>query len=475
MRTSMNNDTTTEEPRSPPGEQRAAPRLVIAFEAGRAVAAEASHLLSGVQTVLCGRGTHRRTERRVDHSPTERQLLLDIPDRWMSGSHASLRLALGRWVIEDLKSRNGTFVNGKRLTRALELNDGDVIELGHTFVVFRSSAPVEPGAVEQPPDNGREPGLITLRPALDASLRSLERVAPNRGVFVMLRGETGTGKEVIARALHKLSGRTGKLQAVNCAAIPEALVESELFGSVRGAFTGAEERAGLVRTSDGGTLFLDEIGDFSLSSQASLLRVLEQQEVTPVGGTKPIKVDLRVVSATHRDLEEMVQQGKFRQDLLARLTGFTLTLPPLRERREDLGLLTSALLTRHLEGRAAALTFGQLAARALFVYGWPLNIRELEKALTRAAALADENQIEVEDLPDELQKALDEPPDLEEEPPLPPGKPVPPGELDRYQLVLELLKKHKGNVTAVAREMKKARMQIQRWLKRYSINRAEFL
>ena len=447
----------------------------MVFEAGRPLPALAPYVLSGVQAVLFGRDVQRRAERRLDASLSEQQLILGIPDRWMSGAHASIRLALSSWVIEDTKSRNGSFVNGKRLVKATELLDGDVLELGHTILVFRASAALEPGSVDLPPDDGREPGLLTLRPQLDSSLRQLERVAPTPSVSVMLRGETGTGKDVVVRALHRLSGRPGKLQAVNCGAIPEPLVESELFGSVKGAFTGAEDRPGLIRSSDNGTLFLDEIGDFSLASQASLLRVLEQQEVTPVGGNKSYKVNLRVVTATHRDLEAMAAKGEFRQDLLARLSGYKLTLPPLRERREDLGHLTSALLSRHLEGRAASLSFGQLAARALFVYSWPLNVRELEKALTRAAALADENQIEVEDLPDEVQKALDEPADLEEEPPLPPGKPIPPNELERCQLLIELMKKHKGNVTAVAREMKKARMQIQRWLKRYNINRADFL
>src|SRR5262249_27731601 len=165
---------------------------------------------------------------------------------------------------------------------------------------------------------------------------------------VLLFGETGTGKEVLAGAIHRTSARTGAFVAANCGALPAALVESQLFGHVRGAFTGAvRDGPGFVRAADRGTLFLDEIGDLAPPAQAALLRVLEEYEVVPVGTTRAVHVDVRVIAATHRPLDQMAERGEFRQDLYARLAGFVQRIPPLRERREDLGLLVGGVLGRN--------------------------------------------------------------------------------------------------------------------------------
>src|SRR5437588_230906 len=192
------------------------------------------------------------------------------------------------------------------------------------------------------------------RPAVRATLSPVCRCQRARvglgaraRIPVLLLGETGTGKELIARAVHDLSGRTGPFLAVNCGALPETLVESELFGYRKGAFSGAyEDRPGLVRSSDKGTLLLDEIGSLPLPAQAALLRVLQEEEVVPVGATRPLRVNLRVVAATHEDLGVLASQELFRADLLARLSGFTLDLPPVRERREDVGLFLTSLLRK---------------------------------------------------------------------------------------------------------------------------------
>jgi len=287
---------------------------------------------------------------------------------------------------------------------------------------------------------------------------------------VLVRGETGTGKELVARAVHALSGRRGDFVPVNCGALPDTLVETELFGYRKGAFSGAlEDRKGLVRSADGGTLFLDEIGDLELTSQAALLRVLQEREVTPVGSTKAIQVDVQLVAATHQDLDAMVEVGKFRPDLLGRVAGWMIVLPPLRERLEDLGLLIAALLERQLEARAAEVTISAEACRAMFDYGWPLNIRELGKTLLAAVALSG-GAIELEHMPEELRKsvgALD--------PGAPPaGTPLTSADERLKTDLLALCTEHQGNVSAVARAMGKERVQIRRWAKRFGINLDSF-
>ena len=208
-----------------------------------------------------------------------------------------------------------------------------------------------------------------------------------------------------------------------------------------------------------------------LALQGSLLRVLQESEVTPLGGTKPIPVDLRIIVATHRDLDAMVVSGDFRRDLLARLSGLAIELPPLRERREDLGLLIAALLRKMLGEGAARVTFAVQAARALLLHPWPLNVRELEKALGVATALAQDGRVELDHLPAAIRAP---PPPSSTGSAAPPTRPLPPRDQAKRDELAALLREHKGNVTEVARVIGKARVQIQRWLKRYGINAAEF-
>jgi transcriptional regulator with PAS, ATPase and Fis domain len=286
-----------------------------------------------------------------------------------------------------------------------------------------------------------------------------------------VRGESGTGKEVIARAIHRLSGRTGAFVAVNCGALPDTLVESELFGFRKGAFSGAnEDRPGLVRSAEGGTLFLDEIGDLPAASQAAFLRVLQEREVMPIGANRPVPVDFRLVAATHRDLEVLVEKEAFRGDLLARITGFQVKLPPLRERREDLGVLIAVLLRRLDPARAESVKFSVDAARAIFRHYWPANIRELEKSLGAAVVLAADSRIELDHLPagvgaEHKQTTAPNTPHPTLEPP-----PLSVDDLRRKEQLHALLTEHAGNISAVARVMGKARMQIQRWIKRYGLD-----
>jgi DNA-binding NtrC family response regulator len=228
------------------------------------------------------------------------------------------------------------------------------------------------------------------------------RVAPSNAA-VLLRGESGSGKELVARAIHEASARASRpLVVVDCASLAESLFESELFGHDRGAFTGASTaRAGLVEAAEGGTLFLDEVGDIPLAMQVKLLRLLESGTYRRVGSTELRRADLRIVSATHRDLQSMIAEGRFRQDLFFRLAVFPIHLPALRERRDDIAPLTDALLTRVAPGRGLSLSTNALAT--LTAYDFPGNVRELRNLLERAALLCDGARIEVEHIDQALE------------------------------------------------------------------------
>jgi transcriptional regulator with GAF, ATPase, and Fis domain len=459
-------------------EARTAPYLFVVLGTDRLLEAPARHSLARVSEVLLGRGD-RAALRCAD------RLTLTVPDAWVSVSHARLVRSSDGWTVEDAGSRNGIRLHGERIERSL-LQDGDIIEMGHTFLLFRERL------LEATPDDLQlgdlrpaHPGLATLSPPLAAQFATLACIATSR-VSVMVLGETGTGKEVVARAVHELSGRKGAFVAVNCGALAPNLLESELFGYKKGAFSGAtEDRLGLVRSADGGTLFLDEIGELPAAAQTTLLRVLEQREVLPVGGTRPIPVDLRLLSATHRPLHALVVHGSFRADLLARLAGFSFELPPLRGRREDLGMLLAALVRRHATD-PARVTLSNPAARALLQHHWPLNIREVEKCIEAALVLAQSGEIKLEQVAPALRAASTRPAALlgVRPPGAPAAKESSSPELaedpraqtheQRKQRLQELLARHGGNVAAVARDLGRAPLQIRRWCRRYGLDPDEF-
>jgi DNA-binding NtrC family response regulator len=357
-------------------------------------------------------------------------LRVDVPDPYMSSSHLRFERDRAHWLAVDAGSRNGILVNGAKQDRAI-VADHDVIEAGRSFFMLRvSEAPGEP-ALELPakPKAG---GLVTLDPALARSFEELARIAASE-VPVLVGGPTGSGKERVAFGIHTMSGRKGAFVPVNC-----------------GAFSGAiADAPGLVAASSGGTLFLDEIGDLPAPAQAALLRVLEEHEVRAVGATNPVSVDLRVVAATHRDLDSMIEDGNFREDLLARLAGFELELPPLADRRVDFGAMLAEI--------APDATFAAAAIRALLAYAWPRNVRELVRAIERAAALAAGGEINAVHLPDEIATAKFTAPAIA------------PADARRDELVT-LLEKHHGNVSKVAADLGRVRQQVQRWLKRYGLD-----
>jgi len=241
----------------------------------------------------------------------------------------------------------------------------------------------------------------------------VEKVAKTRSTVLIL-GESGTGKELIAKALHTLSGRTGKLVPVNCGAIPEDILESELFGHEKGSFTGAiNNRVGRFQLADSGTIFLDEIAEMSPKLQVKLLRVLQERKVDPVGSTRSIDVDVRVIAATNKDLAEEVKAGRFREDLFYRLQVVPVSLPPLRERGEDVRLLAQYFLSRQAEDAGRPnLSFSALALDLLGNYRWPGNVRELENVVERLAILSDGDTIDAQHLPEHISEEVALPSEL---------------------------------------------------------------
>jgi DNA-binding NtrC family response regulator len=246
---------------------------------------------------------------------------------------------------------------------------------------------------------GNSPEIIKLKETAKKIARS--------DSTVLIEGESGTGKELIARAIHYHSARSGKpFITINCAALPENLLESELFGHVKGSFTGAiKDKDGLIKVADGGTFFLDEVGMTSLAIQAKLLRVLEEKEVTPVGETVPLKVDVRLIAATNADLEQEVKQGNFRADLYYRLHVIPITLPPLRNRKDDIKLLSSYFVKQYCQKmKMDEKTLSDEAMGVLVSYRWPGNVRELENSIEHAVLLSRGTQITLADLPQKLRE-----------------------------------------------------------------------
>jgi DNA-binding NtrC family response regulator len=414
-----------------------------------------------------------------------------VPERAVSRKHAMVAFEGDRWVLRDLGGSNGTMVDG-RFVSELELEHDQELRVGDTVFKFVQSgaeayAPYRLDGTMVPGAARRTCELAELRGGalIDRVGAQIERIAPVE-LSVVIEGESGTGKEVLARELHRMSQRRGPMQAINCAAIPANLIESELFGYKRGAFSGADrDKLGLVASAHTGTLLLDEIGDMPLEAQAKLLRVLQTHEVYPLGATAGHKVDVRVVCATNRDLGRLVREGKFRGDLLSRLNEFRIALPPLRERKEDIYLLSRTLLARHRFGHMRmSLNF----MVSLLHYDWPYNVRELEACVKRAAALADSDLLEVRHLPETIREVMTgyggrqghEPPapGAQAAPPAPGAQaayasamqaPKPRAHAPTEEQLRSLLTQHHGNVAAVGRVLGKERMQIHRWMQRYGI------
>jgi DNA-binding NtrC family response regulator len=401
-----------------------------------------------------------------------------VPVNAVSRVHARIAWERGGWTLRDEGSTNGTLVDGHRIEEA-RLEPGQEVRFGdaifkfvdrdaEAFARYRIDGTLVPGA-------RRLAGELTELLGgyqVDRLAAEVQRIATSP-ISVLLLGESGTGKEVVAREIHRASGRHGSFRAVNCAAIPENLFESELFGYKRGAFSGADrDKQGLLRAAHEGTLLLDEIGDMPLDAQAKLLRVLQSSELYPVGATAPEVVDVRIVCATHRDLKRLEREGKFRPDLFARMNEYQLKLPPLRDRKEDVYLLFRAFLERH--GRPT-LGVSFLFMTGLLHYDFPYNVRELEACAKRAIALADATVLGAELLPEPVREYMEGYGSVERSPPDVSADPLPPRHGTPTEADLRaLLQSHEGNVAAVGRSLGKARMQIHRWVERYGIDLEDY-
>ena len=376
------------------------PALYVVLEGERAQAGGMRIPLANVDELRFGRGVTRTFRLEGDKKAT-----LEIPDPRMSGKHARLVREDGAWLVEDTGSTNGTFVEGKRTPQAL-VEETTVITLGATVFYFDPTEQVPDGVksvvVDSASLKSRPRGTATLVPIVEQAMPRLVRVAMSK-LSVLLLGESGAGKEVLAQTIHKLSGRAGPFIAINCGALTDSLVESQLFGHLKGSFSGAlKDEPGLVRASSGGTLFLDEIGELPPAAQATLLRVLQEKEVLPVGGTKPVPVDLRVVAATLKPIDESSQ---FRSDLYARVAAFVHRLVPLRERRGDLGLVIQDILPRVAGDRAANVRFAPDLGTAIVQHPFPLNFRELEHILSVALVTSTEDLLRLERNGDALKRS----------------------------------------------------------------------
>jgi DNA-binding NtrC family response regulator len=367
-----------------------------------------------------------------------------IDDERMSREHATVQYARGGWHVRDLDSHNGTHVEGARIAGEVR-RDGDlVVRLGHTVFVL-----VRDGRDHDAPRSG-EPGPV-VGPEL-ARVHAAIRAHARAGNTLLVHGESGTGKELAAQAFHEAHAPSGPFIAVNCAAIPEGVAERLLFGSRRGAFSGAVDAPGYVQAAHGGTLFLDEVAELHPAVQAKLLRVLETRKVVPMGATAPIAVELGIVAASHRELRRAVDDKSFRDDLYYRLAGATVEIPPLRARRVDLARLVER------EAAAAGVQAHPKLVEACCVRPWPGNVRELRAAIRGAAQHA---QL--------AGRAVARPEDLPDAPPAPIA--VARGATPDRAAVEAALERAGGVVSVAARELGLHRTQLYRLMEKLGVPR----
>ncbi len=449
------------------GEERALSPLSLIIEAASGPSVRVALPLEG--TLVVGGGWARPEEGASE--PDE--IRVDVADPTVSARHARIEVRRGRARIVDLGSKNGTWMGGARI-EAASLDVGMCAMVGRSSLAIeavgtRSGGSMQVGEVgeedgdEEPPASSprtrREHDGEVLPGAIGRAL-SMRRMAAAVRVYaqlsapVLVRGESGSGKEVVARALHSLSGRkNGPFQAINLGALPRELAEAELFGHERGAFTGAAAaRAGVFELAHGGTLLLDELGELPLDMQAKLLRVLETGEVRRLGARAPRAVDVRVVAATWSPLEQRIEEGTFREDLFHRIAVLVVDVPPLRERRADIAALAGALLARS-RSELGEKVLTQAAVSRLVSEAWPGNVRELRNVVYRAAACVQGTSIGADD----IARALRNRPSS-----APPPRPVRP---TRDADDAALLVRHHGSIAAAARAIGVPRETMRDWVR----------
>ncbi|MCA9531496.1 MAG: sigma 54-dependent Fis family transcriptional regulator [Myxococcales bacterium] len=430
--------------------------------------------------VVEGQDAGKTVDARRERVTIGRSVICDFPltDASVSSNHCEIVAREDGFLLRDLESTNGVFVRDVRVREAF-IAPGMTFRVGQTRVALEDT----PGTIDiHLSQRERYFDLVGVSVAMREIFAVLEKVAAS-DLTVLIRGETGTGKELVARALHRGSSRVaGPLVVQDCSAIPSTLIESTLFGHERGAFTGASDRhRGSFERAGGGTLFLDEIGELDLALQPKLLRVLEGREIKRVGGVQTLPVDVRVIAATNRDLRQMINEGTFREDLYYRLSVVEVELPPLRQRPEDIPLLVRDFLDglaarRFPDAPNERFDVSDAAMARLVAYPWPGNVRELKNTIERAGALAEGRLLEASDFMPSSQKT--------------PPAPLPGGTAERFvqedtpfkeakQRVLDtfeaaylkaLLDKYGGNITRSAEAAGLTRYHLRELAKRYRLH-----
>jgi len=383
-----------------------------------------------------------------------------LQDARVSGRHARVRARADGFEVVDLGSTNGTLVEGRKIAGPTKVEDGTLLFVGGHALVLRVLSADALAAIREDLDRPFGP-VPTLAGSMALQVRRMRRLAPT-GEAILLSGETGTGKEVYAQAVHRASGRPGRFVALNCAALPTELAESELFGFVRGAHSQAvANKPGLIEQAEHGTLFLDEIGDMPGPAQAKLLRFVQAHEYLPLGGREVRQIDVRVIAATASLTPGQHTHG-LRRDLLARFGAAPVVLPPLRERREDMGTLAAYFLGQPRFWEGAALL-------ALCLHDWPQNVRELENVV-REAVLSSQGarEIQLEDLPPGLRERVEK--GQGESGP----RRRPPRAAPEKAEIEALLDRHKGNIAEVARELDRQWAVVWRWVQKSGFDLDKF-
>ncbi|MBA2662887.1 MAG: sigma 54-dependent Fis family transcriptional regulator [Bradymonadaceae bacterium] len=414
-----------------------------------------------------------------------------LDDETVSRHHCRILQEENSYVVIDLTSTNGTHINAVRIKEAY-LAPGGILHVGNTQIRFN---PIDEQVEVTPSKSERLGSIVGKSIKMREIFHILEKIAPTSAT-VVIEGETGTGKEVVAQTVHTMSPRKDKPFIVfDCGAVPESLIESELFGHEKGSFTGAiMTRKGLFEMAQGGTIFLDELGELSIDLQPKLLRVLEQREVRRVGSNKAIPINVRVIAATNRSLEDEVRAGRFREDLFYRLSVMRLFLPSLRERREDISLLIEHFLdkmdcNRDFDGHRRIWRVSAEAMGALSGYDWPGNVRELANVIERACSFAETETLSLADLPDyisgvaspdgfpsfgslgreSVEQWNDVPnkSDLKEQP----FKEAKEQWISTFErdYISELLQRHSGNISQAAREADIDRKYFRKLMSKYGI------
>ncbi|MHB8873989.1 MAG: sigma 54-interacting transcriptional regulator [Myxococcaceae bacterium] len=389
-------------------------------------------------------------------------------DRTASRHHFEIQYTERGYLLVDLNSTNGTFLDGRRIERAY-LASGSQIRAGSSALSF---APIDEEVTVEPDRDGQLGGMIGQSVKMRQIFGLIKKIAP-MDVSVIIQGETGTGKELVARAIHELSGRAkGPMVVLDCGAIPPNLIESELFGHEKGAFTGAvNSRPGAFERANHGTIFLDELGELRFDLQPKLLRVLENREVRRVGGNDVVEVDVRVIAATNRDLVKEIRSGNFREDLYFRLSVINIQLPPLRQRRDDIPLiLRSALADPEIVTKHGKKRFSPAALSMLMAYPWPGNVRELMNVLSHVLTFSESDEVDVQHLPARVQgQQKDAPLPFNEHLSFKDAKEQLLENFER-EYIGQVLRRCDGNISRAARESGLHRKSIERLVKKHQLD-----